>query len=182
MVQPWFGPGGNIYRTYNVIHREQPKFNSENFGLALTFQPVVIPMRTQDLDANQLTARKRFTAEELKSDEKEFYQLVDSIDDSGNIPANIPAKRTPFMLEKRNPRRCGALLIKHIQKVCNGCLKSPDTESFPMKEKRKWYMTAGTKYHHDNKRNAMGGVGKITEICCTSRACADDEVKPFCCQ
>uniref|UniRef100_A0A1I8BPK3 Secreted protein n=1 Tax=Meloidogyne hapla TaxID=6305 RepID=A0A1I8BPK3_MELHA len=59
----------------------------------------------------------------------------------------------PALVKRQPVRRCGTLLIKHIQKVCNGCLRSATD----------------------------AGFSKITDICCTQRACDDGELKPFCC-
>ncbi|CAK5126399.1 unnamed protein product [Meloidogyne enterolobii] len=94
--------------------------------------------------------------------ELDIYQIYHRMD---VIPAFV--KRQPV-------RRCGTLLIKHIQKVCNGCLRS-STDSNPM------VMTKRISAESRNRLKRDAGFSKITDICCTQRACDDDELKPFCC-
>ena len=81
--------------------------------------------------------------------------------------------------KKRQPvRRCGTLLIKHIQTVCNGCLRSA-TDADPIMMSKRGGGSEMLEARNRWKREA--GFSKITDICCTQRACADQELKPFCC-
>ncbi|KAF7635424.1 hypothetical protein Mgra_00005243 [Meloidogyne graminicola] len=85
------------------------------------------------------------------------------------LPNRIELMPTP---KKRQVRRCGTVLIKHIQKVCNGCLRSSSDSNPMIMSKRVGTITRW-------KRDA--GFSRITDICCTQRACDDEELKPFCC-
>ncbi|KAF7632087.1 hypothetical protein Mgra_00008534 [Meloidogyne graminicola] len=85
------------------------------------------------------------------------------------LPNRIELMPTP---KKRQVRRCGTVLIKHIQKVCNGCLRSSSDSNPMIMSKRVETITRW-------KRDA--GFNRITDICCTQRACDDEELKPFCC-
>uniref|UniRef100_A0A915D637 Insulin-like domain-containing protein n=1 Tax=Ditylenchus dipsaci TaxID=166011 RepID=A0A915D637_9BILA len=100
----------------------------------------------------------------------------DSIDtNNGNMPsfmANFPTA------QKREIRRCGKHLIKHLLSVCNNCLRSPHTDFIGMSEKRAISSSMG--FLSAAKRDTSGAVTKVTKMCCL-QACSDDEVKQFCC-
>uniref|UniRef100_A0A914HD18 Uncharacterized protein n=1 Tax=Globodera rostochiensis TaxID=31243 RepID=A0A914HD18_GLORO len=87
----------------------------------------------------------------------------------------LPPKR------KKSVRRCGTLLLKHIQTVCGGCLRSPnpsETDEAIIMGKRDGESQLDMRRRM--KKQSLG-FSKITDICCTQRACDDEEVKPFCC-
>nr|CAD2166046.1 unnamed protein product [Meloidogyne enterolobii] len=114
--------------------------------------------RAQKLFNEVYNERRTMIMQQLERGEK-IYNRMDV------IPAFV--KRQPV-------RRCGTLLIKHIQKVCNGCLRS-STDSNPM------VMTKRISAESRNRLKRDAGFSKITDICCTQRACDDEELKPFCC-
>lgn len=49
---------------------------------------------------------------------------------------NLKNNNNYIIFEKRGERRCGQKLIQHLQRVCNNCIRTPDTEQMIMKDKR----------------------------------------------
>ncbi|KAL3111966.1 hypothetical protein niasHT_015164 [Heterodera trifolii] len=106
-------------------------------------------------------------------------------EDDDNVPyASVVTRsaQVPFLPKrKKSVRRCGTLLLKHIQTVCGGCLRSPNpSEADEALIMGKRDGESQMEFRNRIKKQAPG-FNKITDICCTQRACEDDEVKPFCC-
>ncbi|KAL3099573.1 hypothetical protein niasHS_003028 [Heterodera schachtii] len=106
-------------------------------------------------------------------------------EDDDKVPSASVAVRSaqvPFLPKrKKSVRRCGTLLLKHIQTVCGGCLRSPNpSEADEALIMGKRDGESQMEFRNRIKKQAPG-FNKITDICCTQRACEDDEVKPFCC-
>ncbi|KAI6241711.1 hypothetical protein M3Y99_00333400 [Aphelenchoides fujianensis] len=84
-------------------------------------------------------------------------ELARHVEESFGLTANN-AKRSDGV------RRCGMVLLKHIQKLCNGCVGRPRGEEDAAK----------------TKRNPFTDNDSLTDICC-KRSCEDSDLQMFCC-
>lgn len=84
--------------------------------------------KEKTLNREQFIRKIAFLISNLrKSDEKNKF----SQKQSSNLFLTI--QKT---MEKRGERRCGQKLIQHLQRVCNNCIRNPDTEATLLKDKR----------------------------------------------
>lgn len=66
---------------------------------------------------------------------------------------------------KRSMRRCGKVLVKHIQNVCNGCLRGPETEPLFMRERRSGVAVDGIWSDYFFHRLAKRGLSLKLQKC-----------------
>lgn len=102
---------------------------------------------------------------------------------SENRIQNDQSNYTPFSsyYKRDGTRRCGVVLLKYIQKLCNGCVDRPKSSEEPNRLKR-------SKYQNSLFNLIMYFQGfdpfieteSLTDLCC-KKSCDDDQLAEFCC-
>ncbi|KAI6214712.1 hypothetical protein M3Y94_00301000 [Aphelenchoides besseyi] len=113
---------------------------------------VVLPLDFDSRASNGHSDNRRLRAFDF------YTQPTETDDDESDELTSNNAKRSEGV------RRCGLVLLKYIQKLCNGCVGRPRGEEGSTKTKRNPFV------EHES----------LTERCC-QRTCNDQDLQVFCC-
>ncbi|KAI6187759.1 hypothetical protein M3Y98_00279600 [Aphelenchoides besseyi] len=113
---------------------------------------IVLPLNFESSASNGHSDNRRLRAFDF------YTQATETEDDDSDEVISNNAKRSEGV------RRCGLVLLKYIQKLCNGCVGRPRGEEGSTKTKRNPFV------EHES----------LTERCC-QRTCNDQDLQVFCC-